>query len=128
MSITTCDACNDRGWLLAFNDEYGTRIERCDSCKRFLTDAEAVTYVHVLASEDHDETDAVIVSGRERNNDSRLHAYLVTVEVCIRSEEPVDAVLAVELALNRHGITPGNATAYGIRAPERRQSAGDGTA
>jgi len=44
-----CEACQDRGYILADNDVHGLRIERCDACDRFKTDAAAVKYVHKLA-------------------------------------------------------------------------------
>jgi len=39
---TKCEACSDRGWLLAFNaDRQITEIQRCDACERFKTDTQA---------------------------------------------------------------------------------------
>jgi signal recognition particle GTPase len=56
-----CSACDGKGWLLADNDEHGLRIEKCDSCLRFQSDEEAVTFVAVKAATGS-ETDAVIAS------------------------------------------------------------------
>lgn len=62
---TDCTACIARGWILADNTDHGLRIERCDACNRFLSDAEAVVYVSTLAKGES-ETMAVIESSRIR--------------------------------------------------------------
>jgi hypothetical protein len=67
-----CEANCKNGWLLADNSDHGLRIERCDSCKRFLSDAEAVTYVAVLAM-GRSETDAVIESSKFRDDCGECH-------------------------------------------------------
>lgn len=37
-----CEACGDRGWILAFNtDRRVTEIQRCDACDRFASDEAA---------------------------------------------------------------------------------------
>ncbi len=36
-----CQACEDRGWILAGNDQHGLRVERCDTCCRFEHDEQA---------------------------------------------------------------------------------------
>lgn len=48
-----CEACQGRGYILADNDVHGLRIEKCDTCGRFKTDAAAVKYVHKLADATH---------------------------------------------------------------------------
>jgi hypothetical protein len=45
-----CKYCNGNGYLLEDNDEYGVRIEKCDACERFASDAEASEHVFNLAS------------------------------------------------------------------------------
>jgi hypothetical protein len=45
-----CEACGGKGWLLAENDDHGLRIERCDGCKAFDSDDEAVKHVANLAA------------------------------------------------------------------------------
>jgi len=37
-----CEACGDKGWLLADNSDHGLRIERCDACQQFANDQIAV--------------------------------------------------------------------------------------
>lgn len=59
----TCQACDHKGWILADNSDHGLRLERCDSCNRFSTDAEAVTYAAAIAA-GKSETDAVIEVSR----------------------------------------------------------------
>ncbi len=44
-----CFDCDNEGWLLAENSDHGLRIERCDSCKKFVNDDEAVTFVAAKA-------------------------------------------------------------------------------
>ena len=46
----SCEACDDKGWILADNSDYGWRIERCDSCGRFLSDEQAVRHVAEVAA------------------------------------------------------------------------------
>ena len=58
-----CQACKDRGWILAKNDEHGLRIEKCDSCGQFDSDdqaAEAAWPVLSKAVETEDESRRVI--------------------------------------------------------------------
>lgn len=36
-----CTVCQDRGWLIMHNDEYGLRVERCSACDQLECDEEA---------------------------------------------------------------------------------------
>ncbi|MGO8931263.1 MAG: hypothetical protein ACLQU3_30780 [Limisphaerales bacterium] len=40
-----CEACGDKGWLLADNSDHGLRIERCDACQKFANDQAALEAV-----------------------------------------------------------------------------------
>lgn len=44
-----CTACDGDGWVLADNTDHGLRIEKCDSCNKYTTDAAAVERVAHLA-------------------------------------------------------------------------------
>lgn len=44
-----CEDCKDTGYLLMDNDVHGLRIERCDACCRFQSDAEAQAHVYKRA-------------------------------------------------------------------------------
>jgi len=44
-----CSACKGLGFILADNDVHGIRIERCDECCTFNSDALAVEYVYAQA-------------------------------------------------------------------------------
>lgn len=37
-----CSVCRGRGYILANNNVHGLRIERCDTCRRYATDEQAV--------------------------------------------------------------------------------------
>ena len=45
-----CDSCKGKGFLLANNDVYGLRIERCDTCEEFASDEAAVEEAYRLAT------------------------------------------------------------------------------
>lgn len=45
-----CQACSGRGWLLGDKSNYGLRIKRCDACKKFESDRQAVTHVAQVAA------------------------------------------------------------------------------
>lgn len=45
MARKKCEACSGRGYLLVENDVHGVRIERCDACGRFKSDAAAHEHV-----------------------------------------------------------------------------------
>ena len=38
-----CEDCRGVGFLLMQNDTHGLRIERCDACRKYRSDAAAVT-------------------------------------------------------------------------------------
>ena len=48
--MSNCEDCNNGGYLLVENDVHGVRIERCDACERFKSDAEASEHVFRLAN------------------------------------------------------------------------------
>ena len=58
-----CQACKDRGWILAKNNEHGLRIEKCDSCGQFDNDNQAAAAAWPVLSkaiEAEDESRRVI--------------------------------------------------------------------
>jgi hypothetical protein len=40
-----CQACGDKGWLLADDSDHGLRLERCDACQKFANDQAALEAV-----------------------------------------------------------------------------------
>lgn len=77
--MTTCEACGGKGWLLSDNSDYGLRIERCDACEQFDSDAAAVTHVaeragldELTAGELCDVIDRAAGELIERNEEARL--------------------------------------------------------
>lgn len=47
--MTHCKKCNDTGvWVSTLDDTENTIIERCDYCKRFNSDLEAIRFVKSL--------------------------------------------------------------------------------
>lgn len=51
MAHKRCKACESRGYLLVENDVHGVRIERCDACGKFESDAAVHEHVFKAVSQ-----------------------------------------------------------------------------
>ena len=74
-----CQACKDRGWILAKSDEHGLRIEKCDTCGRFDNDDQAAAAAWPVLSKAVEAGEEFPIN--ETDNESRKRSPQVIISV-----------------------------------------------